>query len=110
MPAVALAVVALVSGLHGIVMRGPTMPVCRAGTPCSAPAAGAVLAFSRDGTRVAQVRVGADGRYSLRLVPGVYTVGLSPRPRIGFGIRPGEARVLPGANRRLDFLIDTGIR
>lgn len=106
-----LAVIALVSGLHGIVMRGPTMPVCKVGTPCSAPAAvGAVLIFSRNGTTVARVRTGAGGHYSIRLAPGRYTIRLNTTPRIGFGLRPERARVLAGTNRRLDFLIDTGIR
>ena len=42
--------------LHGVVMRGPTMPVCQVGLPCSAPAPGAVLVFSRDGQIVAFVQ------------------------------------------------------
>lgn len=103
-------VVAAVSGLHGTVMRGPTMPVCKVGVPCSAPAVGARLTFSRGGTRVALVRVGAEGRYRVMLPAGVYTVRLSPQPRIGFGIRPERVRVRAGVVGKLDFSVDTGIR
>ena len=105
-----LAVVVLVGGLHGIVTRGPTMPVCKAGTPCSEPAVGALLIFSRGNRAVARVRTGAGGRYSVRLAAGRYTVRLDPTPRIGLGLRPTTVRVVRGADRRLDFTIDTGIR
>jgi hypothetical protein len=105
-----LALVAVVGGLHGVVMRGPTTPVCRIGVPCSEPAAGAVLVFSRNGAVAAHVRVGADGRYTVRLRPGVYAVSLRPAPRVGRGLSPAQARVPGGVLRHLDFEIDTGIR
>jgi hypothetical protein len=105
-----LAVAAALGGLHGVVMRGPTTPVCRVGVPCSAPAVGAVLLFSSGGRTVARVRTGAGGRYSVSLAPGRYTVRLGPSPRIGFGLRPVHVRVVGGVRRRLDFMIDTGIR
>jgi hypothetical protein len=105
-----VAVVVLVSGLHGVVTRGPITPVCRVGSPCSEPAAGAVLVFLRGSRVVARVRTGAGGRYSIRLAPGLYRVRLAPTPRIGFGLKPTLVRVVRGSVRRLDFLIDTGIR
>jgi hypothetical protein len=104
-----LAVALLASGVHGIVMRGPTQPVCQVGKPCSAPAVGAELVFTR-GTTAVSVRTGTGGRYSLRLAPGVYTVRVSPMPKIGAGIRPREVSVTRGVFRRVDFEIDTGIR
>lgn len=104
-----LALVLLVSGLHGIVTRGPTQPVCRIGTPCTKPAVGALLVFSQDGRVAARVRTGTGGRYSVRLRPGVYAVRLSPVPRIG-GIRPREVHVADRVFARVDFSIDTGIR
>ena len=105
-----LTALALVSGLHGIVTRGPTTPVCRVGVPCSAPAVGAVLVFSRSAQKAVRVRVGAGGHYSVRLRPGYYTVQVNPVPRIGFGIRPARVHVARDINARVDFSIDTGIR
>jgi hypothetical protein len=104
-----LALVLAVSGLHGIVSRGPIQPVCQAGTPCTAPAVGAELVFSRNGRVAARVRTLAGGRYTVRLAAGTYAVRLSPVPRIG-GITPRTVRVPAGASWRLDFMIDTGIR
>ncbi len=104
-----LALALTVTGLHGVVTRGPTMPVCKVGTECSAPAVGAVLVFSRAGTVAARARVGAGGRYVVRLSPGLYTVGTSPPQRIG-GLAPQRVRVRTGASGRVDFAIDTGIR
>lgn len=97
------------SGLHGVVMRGPTQPVCRVGVPCSEPAAGAVLAFARNGTVVRRVTVGAAGRYRVRLAPGLYAVRTVPASRVG-GLRPLQVRVRTGVDGRVDFAIDTGIR
>ena len=105
-----LALLAAVSGLHGTVSRGPITPVCRVDVPCSAPAVGAVLVFSRRGVAVARVRAGFGGRYSVHLEPGYYTVAISPVPRIGFGLRPTRVHIAPGADARLDFSVDTGIR
>jgi len=108
--AVLLTAALLASGLHGIVMRGPTQPVCQVGKPCSAPAVGAVLVFSRNGRVAATVKTGDGGRYTLRLAPGAYVVRVSPMPKIGAGIRPRDVSVAYGTFRRVDFEIDTGIR
>jgi hypothetical protein len=105
-----LAVLAAVSGLHGTVSRGPITPVCRVDVPCGAPAVGAVLVFSRRGQAAARVRTGVDGRYSVHLEPGYYTVAISQAPRIGFGLRPTRVHVAPGVDAHLDFSVDTGIR
>jgi hypothetical protein len=104
-----LSLALLASGLHGVVMRGPTQPVCQVGRPCSAPAVGAVLVFSRDGSVAARVKAGAGGRYSLRLAPGAYAVRVQPAPTIGTGLRPRQVRVARGVLARVDFFVDTGI-
>ncbi|MEN3340918.1 MAG: hypothetical protein V7644_322 [Actinomycetota bacterium] len=105
-----LALVLATSGLHGVVTRGPTQPVCQVGVPCSKPAVGAVLVFSRNGTVAARVRTGTGGRYAVRLQPGDYTVRTAPTPKIGSGLRPRRVHVLAGVLGRANFLIDTGIR
>ncbi|HEY2074645.1 MAG TPA: hypothetical protein VGG88_13800 [Gaiellaceae bacterium] len=103
-----IAVALALALLQGVVVRGPTTPVCMTGKPCSEPAVGAVLVFSRDGVSE-RVRVGAGGRYSVRLAPGTYAVRQAPAPRIGFGVRPDRVRVTR-AGTRANFYIDTGIR
>jgi hypothetical protein len=107
----ALVALALVlSGLHGVVTRGPTQPVCQVGKPCSAPAVGVVLVFSRSGHVAARVRTVTGGRYSVRLLPGTYAVRLQPVPTVGSGMRPRYVLVPRGSPVRADFFIDTGIR
>ena len=107
---VVVALAVLVSGLHGVVTRGPTKPVCEVGVPCSAPAVGVLLVFSRNGTVAARVRTVSGGRYSVRLRPGDYTVQTAPAPKIGSGMRPRSVHVPRGALARVNFFIDTGIR
>jgi hypothetical protein len=96
--------------VHGIVLRGPTKPVCSMTSPCSEPAVGAVLALSRNGRTIATVRVAAAGRYRVRLAPGSYLVRVVPPARIGRGIEPTTLVVPRTASVRRDFMIDTGIR
>jgi hypothetical protein len=94
--------------LHGVVMRGPTQPVCQIGKPCSEPAADVKLVFSRNGVAVKSVTTGDDGRYAVKLARGTYTVAVRPAMTIGRGIEP--RRFTLTVARRLDFDIDTGIR
>lgn len=104
------AALALAAGFHGIVTRGPLTPVCKVSAPCSAPAVGAVLVFSRAGHRPVRVRTTAGGRYAVRLAPGYYTVRVNPTPRVGSGLHPVRVHVARNVDGRLDFSIDTGIR
>jgi Carboxypeptidase regulatory-like domain len=94
------------TGVHGTVRRGPTQPVCRVGTPCSAPAAGVRLTFSR-GAVVRHVRTNKRGRYSIRLAPGRYAVSVS---NARFGYTPRKVTVRRGQMSRLNIQIDTGLR
>lgn len=97
------------SGLYGTVRKGPTMPVCRVGVPCSAPAPGVTLTFRRRTTVAARVRTTTRGTYRVRLGPGTYTVRTNAKP---FGVVPSPQRawVARARFRRVDFEIDTGIR
>ena len=100
------ATTAVRSGLHGVVTRGPITPICTAEEPCSQPAYGAVLVFSRNGSEVARAPVHPDGTYRITLPTGLYAVrAVSLRP-----LEPHTVRVIAGHYRRVDFSIDTGIR
>jgi hypothetical protein len=103
---VALAV--LLSGFHGIVTKGPTVPVCRAGEPCSAPAQ-VTLLFRRAG-HTYRTRSSPTGAYRITLAPGYYTVSTVERIGILRNIRPHAVHVRRAHDDRLDFSIDTGIR
>jgi hypothetical protein len=108
-PSLAGAASELRSGLRGVVMRGPTKPVCRENETCEEPAVGVVLRFSRAGQVVARVETGAGGAYSVRLRPGVYGVS-TPLRRAVMTFAPSTARVPQGRVARVNFHIDTGIQ
>lgn len=93
--------------LHGVVMRGPTKPVCEMATPCSEPAAHVQLVFHRPGADVVAT-TDAQGRYSVRLRRGTYIVRSAQKQSIGRGLEP--TRVVVRRAMRADFAIDTGIR
>lgn len=96
------------SGLRGSVTRPPTKPVCAQNSSCSAPAANAVLLFTRNATTV-RTRTDARGRYRVTLAPGWWAVRAGT-PRIGSGVSPRLVRVVAGRFRVVDLDIDTGIR
>jgi hypothetical protein len=96
-----------VTGLRGYVKRGPTMPVCRVGVPCDAPARGVKLRFSRSGKVVATATTNNRGWYRVVLRGGRYSVGMNTK---GDAYGPHSATVQRGRMTRRDFLIDTGIR
>lgn len=98
-----------VSGLRGVVMRGPTKPVCFEGEPCDAPAPGVTLRFSRAGTTVAQVKTGPAGGYFVRLRAGMYTVTM-PAARPWTELTPRRVLVPVGRIARVDFHLGTGIQ
>ena len=96
------------SGLYGLVIRGPVTPVCVAGQPCSKPAPGVTLTFTRSGV-ARTVVTNSLGRYRLALAPGRYSVRTARSPGIGRGLEPSVV-VVPAAWTRQPFSIDTGIR
>ena len=91
-------------GLQGTVSRGPITATCVQGKPCSAPARGVTLSFSRGGSVVAHTKTNEDGIYRVGLAAGRYFV-TGARP-----VRPQQVSVGSGGFRRVDFTIDTGIR
>lgn len=93
------------SGLYGRVTKGPVSPICLPEKPCYVAAKHAKLRFIRNGHVVKRAQTGTKGRYRVALPPGRYTVRVK-RPAT---IKPARVRV-PGHFRRVDFLIDTGIR
>jgi len=98
-----------VSGLRGVVLRGPTAPVCRTDDSCEEPAPGVLLRFTRAGKVVAEVKTTSTGRYSVRLRAGSYSVK-APGRRVGTGLTPRVVQVPRGRIARVDFHLDTGIQ
>jgi hypothetical protein len=97
------------SGLRGVVMEGPTKPVCHVDEPCEKPAGGVLLQFKRAGKVVAEAKTTSAGRYSVKLRAGSYAVK-APRRPIGTGLTPWVVRVPRGRIAKVNFHLDTGIQ
>ena len=97
------------TGLKGYVKRGPTTPVCRVGVPCTEPARGVKMIFSRSGKVAATAVTNEKGWYRVTLRAGRYTVRTNKRGPESTP-QPRTATVQASTVRRRDFLLDTGIR
>ena len=93
------------TGISGSVRRGPIRPVCVAGLPCDAPAAGVLVEIDSGRTVVARLRTAKDGRFLLRAPPGTYVVRV-----VAKRAAPVMVRVRAGFFSRVSLSIDTGIR
>ena len=98
------------TGLTGLVMRGPTTPVCLPDVPCSAPFS-ARFAVWQGSHLVASFRSDTQGRFTVALPPGQYRlVPDSDAPILGPASQAKMVDVGPVelTTVRLDF--DTGLR
>jgi hypothetical protein len=101
--------------LHGKVTIGPLQPVATPGEPAEVPCevyeARKIMVYNKSGDKlVEQVDIDCDGRYSVKLEPGTYTVDIN---RIGVDFSkglPAQVEIESGLTTRLDVDIDTGIR
>ncbi|MFL5964365.1 MAG: carboxypeptidase-like regulatory domain-containing protein [Gaiellaceae bacterium] len=96
----------LLSGLYGLVTRGPTTPVCQVGVPCSAPYGHATLIFSRLGV-TRRVTTDARGSYRIGLAPGRWSLRVQ---NAHFGWKPTAVTVPSGRYAKVNVSVDTGIR
>ena len=97
---------ALLSGLYGVVTRGPITPVCSVEVPCTAPYAHSTLLFSRP-SLMRQVTTDAQGKYRIRLAPGRWSLRVKDAH---FGWKPTAVWVPTGRYGHVNVSVDTGIR
>jgi hypothetical protein len=105
-----LAIAVTASGLHGVVQKGPTTPVCYTGAQCTAPAEVTLIFRNTRTARAFKAHSNRQGRYRIALAAGYYRVTITERIGITGNIRPHAVHVRRGHDDRLDFSIDTGIR
>jgi hypothetical protein len=104
--AVVAVLAALLSGLYGVVTRGPTTPVCRVDEPCTKPYGHSTLVFSRSGV-TRKVTTDAQGKYRLALPSGRWSLRVQDAH---FGWRPSTVTVPSARYAKLNVFVDTGIR
>jgi hypothetical protein len=93
------------TGIAGTVRRGPIRPVCMAGLPCDAPAAGVIVEVRAATTVVARLRTGKAGTFLLYVRPGTYVARV-----VAKRAAPVVVRVRAGSLTHVALSIDTGIR
>jgi hypothetical protein len=91
----------------GVVRIGPTPGPCLADRPCSRPAAGVMLLFSRAGGDVVPTTSDERGRYQVTAEPGRYRIRAVNYPPPA-SLRPSTVTV--ERHMRLDLVIDSGVR
>jgi hypothetical protein len=96
----------LLSGLYGVVTRGPTKPVCQVQMPCTAPYGHATLVFSRSAV-TKKVTTDATGKYRIALPAGRWSLRIQSSR---FGWTPRTVLVPSGRYARMNVDVDTGIR
>jgi hypothetical protein len=99
------------TGLTGVAVRGPIMPVCRVDVPCDAPLS-AAFTVQRGGRRVAEFQSDASGQFTVFLPPGAYTV--VPNSDTGIISPTSQAKSVTVADTGMltvvRLMFDTGIR
>jgi hypothetical protein len=100
-----------VTGLDGLVERGPIAPVCQVSIPCDAPFAASFEV--RQGTkRVATFRSDSAGHFVVHLAPGNYViVPTASAPLMNATAQARSVDVIAtGGLTRTHLTFDTGIR
>src|SRR3954447_16717652 len=94
------------SGLRGTVLVNPSTPTCSPVSPCTHPAAHALLRFWRRGRVAAHTRTDGKGRFRIALRPRPSRVP-SPAGRL---LKPAQVPVTTDGFRRVTLMLDSGIR
>lgn len=100
-----------VTGLTGVVLRGPVTPVCRVDVPCDAPFSASFI-VQRSGRTVAQFQSDAAGQFTVFLPPGAYTV--TPNADAPIILPSSQTKQVnvedTGTLTTVRLMFDTGIR
>jgi hypothetical protein len=100
------------SGIEGRVVLGPQCPVVSLESPCpDKPFEADVQVVNGSGDVVATAHSGKDGRFSVRVEPGSYTLKPVSPNQNGFPIgKEVSVRVRPHRFAHVTVTFDTGIR
>src|SRR5262245_56131665 len=99
-----------ITGLTGVVSRGPVTPVCRADIVCDAPFS-AGFSVTQAARHVADFRSDANGRFTVSLPPGTYRI--TPHADAPLMAPEIQAKTVEVAQAGLTYVtlqFDTGIR
>jgi hypothetical protein len=99
------------SGIQGTVLLGPRCPVQRLDSPCpDLPIAARIVVTDAMGGTVITTQSGTDGRFSIPLPAGAYTVTATRLDAPTFGGKPVPVSVTVDRFTTVQLQVDTGIR
>lgn len=100
------------SGIRGTVLLGPTCPVETVESPCpDRPLADIEVQMLQGGDVVATVRSDSDGRFTVALDPGHYTLqAVVEAGGPGMSAKPVDVTVTSGEFLEVNVPVDSGIR
>jgi hypothetical protein len=99
-----------ITGLTGIVVRGPITPVCQIQVPCDAPFS-ASFTVEQNGRRVTEFQSNTDGRFNVLLAAGIYRiVPAANAPILSAPLQAKTVEVRPVGLTEVRLEFDTGIR
>lgn len=99
------------SGIEGQTLMGPACPgPVRVDTPCpDTPVQATLTILNLAGEQVTQIKSDEQGRFTLRLPPGTYTLQPEPLNAVQHGM-PISATVTAGEMLSVTITYDSGIR
>ncbi len=98
------------TGLSGVVMRGPTTPVCSNTEPCDAPFS-AEFQIKENNVTVGVFRSDSEGCFAVQVPPGNYDVVPDPdSPILSPQSQTKAVTVGPDGWTQVELVFDTGIR
>jgi hypothetical protein len=101
---------ATATGLIGVVLRGPIMPVCLGIDPCDAPFC-AGFQLKKDGVAIGAFRSNTDGCFAMQVASGNYdVVPDADAPVLSPGSQTQSVTIGPDGWTQVQLTFDTGIR
>ena len=97
------------SGIRGLVTIGPVSPVQQQGEPGATPYSARIVVRRSGGGTAAEVKSGADGRFSVNLAPGSYVLEPQSTGQLPFA-QPQQVTVEPHRYTEVTVSYDSGIR
>jgi hypothetical protein len=97
------------TGLEGIMLRGPTRPVCQVDQPCTAPFKSGFQVL-QGGQIVARFESDSEGHFLIHLAPGTYSVSPDESAPLLARADAHVVTVGPTGLTHVDLEFDTGIR
>jgi hypothetical protein len=97
------------TGLTGVVMRGPTVPVCTVTAPCDAPFSAGFQIKENDAT-IGAFRSDSEGCFAVQVPPGNYEVVPDADAPLFPQSQTRAVTVGPAGWTQVELMFDTGIR